>query len=133
MKTTIYCRTTDAGVQSFYICHEGEVHYLFSQNYRRSVRDYYARGVSVERALSYSRAGENVALRKVTEKLPAYIRYIEKEYGIAVLEQTRRREAQRMGEERCRTEYYDRERALRKARKHELARLHEWEAGDGAA
>ena len=105
MKTKIYCRTTDAGVQSFYLNHCGEVHFLFSQDYRRSVRDYYGRGVTVDRALNNPRARENAALRKTMEKLPAYIRYVEKEYGITVLDQTRRKAERRHTRKRSHAAY----------------------------
>lgn len=92
MKTKIFCRTTGPELQSFYLRHEGVEYFLFTQSFRRSVKDYYRRGVAVDQALSHPRAGDNHALRKVMEKLPAYIRYIEKEYGVTVLDQTRRRE-----------------------------------------
>ena len=107
MTTKIYCRTTGAGVQSFYLVHRGEEHFLFSQDYRVSVRDYYGRGVMVDRALNNPRAGENAALRKTMEKLPAYIRYVEKEYGITVLEQTRRREDRKHHHKHARAHEWD--------------------------
>ena len=107
MRTKIYCRTTDAGVQSFYLVHRGEEHFLFSQDYRTSVRNYYGRGVPIDRALNNPRAGENTALRKTMEKLPSYIRYVEKEYGITVLEQTRRREERKHYHKHDRADEWD--------------------------
>lgn len=88
MRTKIYCQTTSKGVQSFYLLHEGREHFLFSQDFRQSVKSYYEGGVTVSEALNNSRGGENHALRKTMEKFPSYIRYIEREYGITVLEQT---------------------------------------------
>ena len=92
MKSKIYCKVNN-GVHNFYLAHEGEEHFLFSQHFHRSVKAYYTNGVTVNEALNNPRAGENRALRKTMEKLPAYIKYIEKEQGIAVLEKTARSSA----------------------------------------
>ena len=43
MANTIYCETTAKGVQSFFINANGETHFLFSQNFRRGVKEYFER------------------------------------------------------------------------------------------
>ena len=75
---------------------------MFSQDYRKSVKNYYAGGVSLREALNNPRGGKDHALRKTMEKLPGYIKYIEKEYGIAVLEQTLRKEERNRAHKRAR-------------------------------
>ena len=45
MKATIYCRATDKGIHTFYLRSEGCDYYLFRQNYRRGVDEYFKGGV----------------------------------------------------------------------------------------
>ena len=91
MKPNVYCVTTSKGVHSFYLEACGEIHYLFSQGYKRGVSKYYGKGVNINDALDPSRAKRNTAVLKTMSKMPSYIRYIEKEYGIEVLKQTSRK------------------------------------------
>ena len=91
MKTAIYCKTVSEGVQSFFVSCDGRSHYLFSQGYRKGVKDYFGRGVTVDRALDFSRACGDHAVIRTMEKLPSYIRYVEREYGIEVLRRTVKR------------------------------------------
>ena len=88
MATKIYCRTIAKGRQAFYLSVRGEDYYLFEQDYRVSNKEYFAKGISV----SESRNFRNIHSKSVIhtlEKFPAYIKYIEKEYGIAVYEKTK--------------------------------------------
>ncbi len=89
----IYCLTTDKGRQTFYLDACGETHYLFTQDYRHGVKEYFGRGVCVDNALDISRARNDSAIIRTMRKLPLYIKYIEKEYGITVLRKTARRAA----------------------------------------
>ena len=89
MKTKIYCVVTAKGVHSFYLQHENIRYYLFNQNYRKSVQRYYSKGVSLADATNFNKAHHDEALMNTMEKLPSHIRYIEKEYGIAVYKKTK--------------------------------------------
>ena len=91
MANTIYCETTAKEVQSFFINVNGETHFLFSQNFRRGVKDYFERGVRIDEAINFKRANGNSAIIHTMEKLPAYIRYVEREYGMEVLRRTARK------------------------------------------
>jgi hypothetical protein len=91
MANMIYCETTAQGIQSFYITTNGETHFLFSQNFKRGVKDYFERGVMVDEAINFKRANGNSAIIRTMEKLPAYIRYVEREYGMEVLRKTARK------------------------------------------
>ena len=95
MKATIYCKTTDKGVHSFYLAQDREEYFLFHQNFRRGVKEYFGRGVSINEAFDFGRSHHNTALIHTMEKLPAYIKYVEKEYGIEVLKQTAKKSNRR--------------------------------------
>jgi hypothetical protein len=92
---TIYCRTTAKGTHTFYVEAQGETHLLFSQNYRHGVNEYFSIGVSVDRALDFSRAKGNTAIERTMRKLPSYIRYIEREYDLEILRKTAKSNAKR--------------------------------------
>lgn len=91
MKTMIYCRPTAQGIHSFYIISEGEEFFLFSQNYRKGVHRYFSKGVRLDEAYDYSKTNRDSAVIKTMNKLPMYIKYIEREYGITILNQTQKR------------------------------------------
>lgn len=90
MRTMIYCKPAD-GNHSFYMVKDGRTYYLFSQDYRRGVQEYYSRGVTLNEAINYSRSHKDSAIQRTMSKLPMYIRYVEKEYGIEVMEQTKKK------------------------------------------
>ena len=91
MKTTIYCKPTSQGIHSFYLLSDAGEFFLFSQNYRKGVHSYFSKGVRLEEARDFSKSNRDSAIIKTMNKLPIYIKYIEKEYGITVLEQTKRK------------------------------------------
>jgi hypothetical protein len=102
MKTIIYCKPTEKGMHSFYLINGDEEYYLFSQAYRRSVANYYGRGVLFDNAIKYSKAHNDSAITRTMTKLPMYIRYIEKEYGIYVLDKTKKNmDSRRIKKEMC--------------------------------
>lgn len=87
MSSKIFSKITQKGKQSLYLKTNGKEYYLFSQNYRRSVKEYYSTPITVDRALDFS-YGDGHAVRRTMEKLRTYIPYVEKEYGINVLDKT---------------------------------------------
>ena len=95
MKATVYCKATDKGVHTFYLAQGGEEYFLFHQSFRRGVKEYFGRGVSIDEAFNFGRSHHNTALIHTMEKLPAYIKYVEKEYGIEVLKQTAKKNSRR--------------------------------------
>lgn len=88
MKPMIYCVATAKGVHSFYLVQDGKDYFLFHQNYRRGVASYFGRGVRLREALDFGRAGHDSAITRTMQKLPAYIKYIEREFSIEVLDRT---------------------------------------------
>lgn len=91
MKTMIYCRPTAQGIHSFYILTGDSEFFLFNQNYRKGVHSYFSKGVRLDEACDYSKANRDSAVIKTMNKLPTYIKYIEREYGITILNQTKKR------------------------------------------
>jgi hypothetical protein len=89
MTTTVFSKTTAPREQSLYLKANGKEYYLFSQNYRRAVKEYYSTPVALDRALDFS-CSNGLPVRKTMEKLRAYIPYIEREYGVSVLKKTKK-------------------------------------------
>lgn len=91
MKNYIYCKTTAKGEQTFYLMAQGTKHFLFVQAYRKSNKEVFEQGVSLfdlrklKKHCSYS-------VRHTVEKIPTRIRNIEQEYGISVMEITKRKQ-----------------------------------------
>ena len=90
-KTIIRCEYNDEGDLDFYMYRGEEEYFLFSQNYRLNVYDFYGRGISVEKAIDHSAAGNSVTLHKTMDKLFKVIRYVEKDESISVLNRTKMR------------------------------------------
>lgn len=87
MKAQICCKVTEKDEHSFYLNVNGKRYFLFKQNYRKSNKEVFGRGILVRDLGSYS-GHYSTTVRKTVEKLPAYIRYIENEYGLTVLTKT---------------------------------------------
>ncbi len=91
MKTKVYCKTVARGQQAFYLVVDNKEYYLFSQDYRVSVKNYFMSGISIRETGNYSNA-PGMAVRHTLDKLKTYIPYIEKEYGIVVMDKTRKQQ-----------------------------------------
>ena len=91
MKATIFCETMAKGIHAFYLLTNGQRYYLFIQDYRKGVQEYFGRGVPINEAMNYSRSHNDSAVVKTMSKIPMYVKYIEKEYAIEVFEQTKKR------------------------------------------
>lgn len=92
MKTMIYC-TKKNNQNNFYMNYEGEDYYLFTQAYHKSANEFYKNGVSLDKAWDYKKSRKNPVLIKTMDKLKPYIKYVEREFSISVLECTRKRNA----------------------------------------
>lgn len=92
MKTIIYCKPTAQGIHSFYLLTDAGEYFLFNQNYRKGVQRYFSKGVRLDQARNYAKTNKDTAIIKTMDKLPIYIKYVEKKYGISILEQTQKRE-----------------------------------------
>lgn len=90
MQATVFCKTTAKGRQTFYVAMGSGKYVLFTQDYRVSNKEFFANGVSVNELFNYSNV-HSTAVKKTLDKLPSYLRYIEKEYGVAVFEKTKKR------------------------------------------
>ena len=97
MKNTvqIICRHPVYDMHDFYLCTPEGEYFLFRQGYRQGPEDFFSEGVRLDRALDFTLCRKNSALLRTMKKLPVYIRYVEKEYGLTILEQTRRKKSAR--------------------------------------
>ena len=91
MKAKIYCKATLKGIHTFYLSVDKKEYFLFKQNYRKSNREFFLNGKVLSEVISATDVRSH-ATRKTIEKLLPAIKYIEKEYGIAVLERTMRKD-----------------------------------------
>ena len=88
MNAKIICKTVEKGQQAFFVKAEGKEYFLFQQDFRKSVKDFFQNGVNVNGVNDYSSA-HSTAVRKTLDKLPTYLHYIEKEYGIEIYKKTK--------------------------------------------
>ncbi len=93
MANFIYSRTTDKDKQSFYLVNNDREYYLFTQAFRKGVKAYFHNRVLLRDALDVSKGHRDTALIRTKTKLPMYIRRVEKEYGITVLESTLKKQS----------------------------------------
>lgn len=89
--TTIYCKHNSNKKTDFYMIANGVHYYLFSQKSYCGVTKFYRNGVCLKDAINHKRGRSDYAIHKTMTKLPSYIRYIEKEYGIAVFDRSIRK------------------------------------------
>lgn len=87
MQAKVYCVTTKRNTQSFYVSIGGKEYFLFSQGYRTSNKEYFENGVTLEDMGNYN---HSLAVRKTLDKLPTYLRYVEKEYGIEIYQKDKK-------------------------------------------
>lgn len=90
-KAQVFCRfpkrENSEGID-FYLQFDGETYFLFNQRYRSNIPMFFESGMPLEMALKMPKKKAPVVIKNICEKLPTYIRYIEKEYEIAVLDKT---------------------------------------------
>jgi len=79
------------GKDNLFLLIDGQERYLFSQKHKKSVVNYYGKGVDLDKAMDFTRASRDVGVVKTMEKIPRYIKIFELEYGIQVLNITRRK------------------------------------------
>lgn len=88
MKTKVFCKELSRGTLSFYAMVNGREYFLFQQEFKKTVYDYFMNGVNVSVTNDYSSAHSHT-VRKTLDKLPSYLHYIEKEYDIEIYEKTK--------------------------------------------
>lgn len=91
MKSYIYCTTVEKGMHAFYLMIEDKKYYLFMQKYKRSNKDVFKRGVFLDE-FNKLKKHCSYCVRHTIAKLPTYIRYLENEYGIKIMEATKRKQ-----------------------------------------
>lgn len=74
MRTMIICQTPQKGMHSFYAIVNNKSYFLFSQDFRHGVHDYFENGVSLNEAINHSKAHNDSAILRTMSKLPMYIK-----------------------------------------------------------
>ena len=87
MQTKVYCRTVAKGRQAFYVNANGKEYFLFSQDYKRTVKEFFKHGININELNNYSIAHSS-AVRKTLDKIPLYLHYVEKEFGVEIYTKT---------------------------------------------
>ena len=85
MRNSIYCKVTGKGIHSFYLENKNGKYFLFNQNYSKSAKEFFENGVNLNEAMDFSRSRGDTVLKKTMSKLPMYIRFIEKDCDIEIL------------------------------------------------
>ena len=88
MKTSVYCVEKTYGILTFYLKQGRNDYFLFNQNFKSGVYDFYSKGVILDKAMQMSLARHDYGILKTMEKLPIYIKYVEMEENIFVLRNT---------------------------------------------
>lgn len=83
MQATVFCKTVAKGTQAYFVKADGKEYFLFHQDFRRSNKEFFQNGVSISELRRYSSA-HSTSVRKTLDKLPAYLRYVEREYGVPI-------------------------------------------------
>lgn len=99
MAAKVYCRKVKSLHTFYLVTDEGEF-FLFNQAYRKGVHEYFSHGVHLDKALDHSKSRTDNALAKTKDKLPMYIKYVEKEYGISILNRAKSRKGHKKARDR---------------------------------
>ena len=90
MKAKIYCiRQNDK--QLFYVSKNGKDYYLFSEKSRKVVDNFFSKPLTYDEATDFSKARRNFYVMNTMKKIPSYVRYIEKYYGIVLTNKGQKR------------------------------------------
>ena len=89
--TKIYCRRNGTNTLDFYVTNKGYEYYLFSQKVYLGVEKHFKNGVALNDAINHRKGRGDYMIHKTKSKLPIFIKYVEREYGIALLEQSKKR------------------------------------------
>ena len=90
MKTKIYCIEQN-GKHQFYVSANGQEYYLFSEDYRKGVATFFSKPQIYDEAINFSKAKRNFYVMNTMKKIPSYVRYIEKYYGIVLTNKGQKR------------------------------------------
>lgn len=83
MQTKIYCRSVAQDVHEFYLVADNSKYYLFEQRFVMANHRYFKDGIAVEDLGDFSKATA-VTVRNTLEKLPKYVKKVEKRYGLTL-------------------------------------------------
>lgn len=91
MQAKVFCKTVAKDVQAYYVRVDGEAYFLFRMPFHRSNNDFFRKGVNIDKLCNYAGA-HSTTVRKTLDKLPAYLRYIEREYSVPIYTKKKNRQ-----------------------------------------
>ena len=75
MRTIVFCKTTAKETQTFFIKAGGKVYFLFEQNFKKSNKDFFSKGVSIDSIGDYSNAHSYSVKKNIGQTSPIYTIY----------------------------------------------------------
>ena len=87
----IYCTNPEPGQLNFYAEAVGNTYCLFSQPYRSGVERVFSKGIYLTELNNTKFHKYDACVSKTVEKLPAYLRYINKEYDLGLFRNSRKK------------------------------------------
>ena len=87
MTAKVYCTTKMKGVQYYFVKVDGVEYYLFSSAFRRSNKNFFARGRYINEVMDGQRnCSESV--RRISTRVVGAIKNLESEEGLCIFQQT---------------------------------------------
>ena len=97
MRAKVFCKEMERGWLTFYVTAQGKEYFLFRQTFKKTVKDYFQNGIGVHAVGSFA-AARGEAVKKTLEKLPLYLKYVEKEYQVQIYEKCNEKKAKKRRE-----------------------------------
>ena len=91
----IYCKTTDKGIQTYYLTDGKRDYDLFRTSFHRSNKEFFGKGRYVQEVLD-ARRHRSETVRRTSVRLVSAVKYIESEYGICVFQQTAKKQQRKI-------------------------------------
>ncbi len=101
MAAKIYCKTTNKGIQSYFLNDGKTDYYLLNSAFRRSNKEFFSQGRYIQEVLD-ARRHHSTSVRKASVRLIGAVKYIEKEYDVCVFNQTAKKQQKRKSHKSCR-------------------------------
>ena len=95
MAYKIYCKTTDKGIQSYYLTDGRNNYYLLNSDYRKSNMQFFMHGKYIQEVLDAKRH-KSASVSRASVRIISAVKYIESEYGICVLHKTAKRQRKKI-------------------------------------
>ena len=90
MPAKIVCKKIDFNTQALYVDVKGVEHFLLQRSYKNECREFFKQGYYLTDNINYSKL-HNSAFKKMLDKIPSYIKYLENILGVPLYEKTKQK------------------------------------------